>query len=141
MNNKQSKMRLCDFMLIGLTIITLASSIQLEVTQCSSVSWVWFHLIIATAFIALIVWHLYLHFQNRNWFKMLSLQKKPVTRWLGIFCILTIISAIIAFLQWLTVYSHTTIGGIHGKIGFIFIALCIAHTIKRLKSPILKKQR
>lgn len=140
MKNKLSKMRLCDWGLIGLTIVTLASSIQLESTHCTSVSWVWFHILIATFFIVLIGWHLYLHFQQRNWVKMLKVQKSPVTRLLGIFCVLTIFSAIIAFLQWINVYSHTIAGGIHGKIGFLFIVICIAHTIKRIKSPILKNK-
>lgn len=134
-------MRRCDWILIGLTIITLASSIQLEITHCYLVSWVWSHVIIATIFIVLIGWHLYLHFQRRNWVKMLRIQKSPVTRWLGIFCLLTIISAIIAFLQWVNVHSHTIAGGLHGKIGFIFIAICIAHTIKRIKIPILKNNK
>ena len=138
MKNKLSKMRLCDWLLIGLTILSLASSIQLEFTHCTSISWVWSHVIIATSFIVLIGWHLYLHFQRRNWVKMLRVQKSPVTRMLGIFCILTIISAIIAFIKWVNVYSHTIAGGIHGKIGFLFLAICIAHTIKRIKSPILK---
>lgn len=139
--NKLSKMKLCDWVLIAATIVTLASSIQLEVTGSRLIPWVWIHIFIATVFIILIAWHLYLHFQWRNWVKMILKQKSPVTRWLGLFYILTIITALIAIIEWFCTYSHSTIGGIHGKIGFIFVAIVIGHTIKRLKSPVLKRKR
>lgn len=139
--NKLSKMRICDLTLIGLTVVTLASSIQLEITHCGSACWVWVHVIAVTAFILLIGWHLYLHFQNRNWVKMIYAQRSPVTRWLAVFCVLTVISAIIALIHWVCSDSHSTIGGIHGKIGLGFIAFCIGHTIKRIKSPVLRKKK
>lgn len=139
--NKLSKMRICDLTLIGLTVVTLASSIQLEITHCGSAGWVWVHVIAATAFISLIGWHLYLHFQKRNWVTMICAQKSPVTRWLAMFCILTVIFAIIALIHWEGTDSHSTIGGVHGKIGLGFIAFCIGHMIKRIKSPVLRKKK
>lgn len=141
MMNKLSKMRLCDWILVGVTIVTLASSIQLEITESSMAGWVWAHVIVSTVFIVLIGWHLYLHFQWRNWVRRISAQKSPVTRWLGLFCCLTLITAIVAFFHWICSYTHSAIGGVHGKIGFVFIALCIGHTVKRLKSPVLKKNK
>ncbi|MDE5880892.1 MAG: hypothetical protein K2H60_04115 [Muribaculaceae bacterium] len=139
--NKIAKMRFCDWALIVLTIVTLVSSIQLEATGSNSIMWVWLHILIATLFITLIGWHLFLHFKWRNWFNNLWRQKSPVTRWLGIFYFLTALSALVALCHWLVTYTHSTIGGIHGKIGFIFIALAIGHTVKRIKSPILTTKK
>lgn len=134
--NKIAKMRSCDWTLIALTIVTLASSVQLEATGSLSIIWVWLHILIATLFIVLIGWHLFLHFKWKNWFNKLWRQKSPVTRWLGIFYFLTILSAIVALCHWLGTYTHS-----HGKNGFIFIAIAIGYTVKRIKSPILTPKK
>ena len=85
------KLRLCDWMLVFATAFILASGIQLEVTDSSSIAWVSIHIIIGSLFFANIVWHLYLHFGRKSWVQ------------------------------------------IHGKISFVFIALAIGHTVKRIK--------
>lgn len=139
--NKSIKLRLCDWSLIPATLVILASGIQLEATEGKSVFAVWFHIVVGICFFVLIGWHLYLHYRWSNWAQKLMKQKSPVNRWLAIFCALTLISAVIATVHWLFYQYHTTLGGIHGKIGFIFIALCIGHLLKRIKSPVLKNKK
>lgn len=130
---KAEKLRLCDWILVFATVFILGSGLQLEVTDSCNVIWVWIHVIIGSLFFANIVWHLYLHFGWKSWIQRLRKQKSPVTRWLAIFALLTLISAFIALFHWLGTYTHSPIGGIHGKIGFIFLALAIGHTVKRIK--------
>lgn len=130
---KITKLRICNWLLATLTLITLASSLQLEALPCRCPFWVWTHIAIASIFMSLIVWHIYLHFGWKSWFSRFRTQKSPVTRWLAIFGTLTLLSAAIALTHWFTDYSHSSIGGVHGKIGFIFIILTIGHTIKRIK--------
>ncbi len=130
---KKYKLRLCDWTLAVLMISILASGIQLEVIDSRSVAWVWIHVIIGCLFFADIVWHLYLHFGWKSWVQRLRKQKSPVTRWLAVFALLTIISALVALFHWIGTYTHSPIGGIHGKLGFVFIALAIGHTVKRIK--------
>lgn len=129
---KAKQLKSCDRLLLIITILMLASSIQLEATAGRSVWWVWIHIIVGCCFFANIIWHLYLHFGRKSWIERLRKQKSPVTRLLAIFGLLTIISAIAAFFLWVGPQTHTSPGGWHGKIGFIFIALAIGHTIKRI---------
>lgn len=130
---KDEKLRLCDWMLVFATVFILASSIQLEVTDSRTIIWVLIHIIIGSLFFANIVWHLYLHFGWKSWVQRLRKQKSPVTRWLTVFALLTLISAFIALFHWIGTYTHSPIGGIHGKIGFVFLIIVIGHTAKRIK--------
>lgn len=130
---KAEKLRLCSWMLIYATALVLASGIQLEVTDSRNIIWVLIHMIIGSLFFANIVWHLYLHFGWKSWIQKLRKQKSPVTRWLAIFALLTIISTFVALFHWIGSYTHSPVGAIHGKIGFVFLALAIGHTIKRIK--------
>ncbi len=131
--SKVEKLRLCDWMLVFTTALILASSLQLEVTDSRSIVWVLIHVIIGCLFFSNIVWHLYLHFGWKSWIQRLLKQKSPVTRWLAIFALLTIISTFVALFHWIGSYTHSPVGAIHGKIGFVFLALAIGHTIKRIK--------
>lgn len=130
---KGEKLKQCDWMLVFATTFILASGIQLEATDSRSITWVWIHVIIGCLFFANIIWHLYLHFGWKSWVQRLRKQKSPVTRCLAVFALLAIISAIVALFHWVGIYIHSPIGGIHGKIGFVFLALAIGHTVKRIK--------
>ena len=129
---KAKKLKICDWLLLVSIVVMLASSIQLEATGSRAVIWVWLHIIIGYLFFANIIWHLYLHFGWKSWLQKFRKRKTPATRWLAIFALLTIISALVAFFHWVGSYIHSPIGGLHGKIGFIFIAIAIGHTVKRI---------
>lgn len=131
--SKIEKLRLCDWVLVFATAFILASGIQLEVTDSRSIAWVLIHIIIGSLFFSNMVWHLYLHFGWKSWIQRLQKQKSPVTRWLAIFALLTIISTFVALFHWIGTYTHSPVGAIHGKIGFVFITLAIGHTVKRIK--------
>ncbi len=130
---KAKKLRLCDWMLAFATAFILASSTQLEITDSRNIMWVWIHVIIGNLFFANIAWHLYLHFSWKSWIKRLRKQKSQVTRWLAVFALLTIISGIVAIFHWIGTYAHSPVGGIHGKIGFVFLIIAICHTVTRIK--------
>ncbi len=136
---KAKKLKLCDWLLLAATAMMLASSIQLEVTGSRDPMWVWQHIIIGCCFFANIIWHLHLHFGWKSWIQKLHKQKSSVTRWLVVFTLLAIISAIVAFFHWMDSYTHSSLGGVHGKIGFMFLVLAIGHTIRRIK--FFKKNR
>ena len=112
-------------------IVTLASSIQLEASDNRSTTFVWFHAIIASVFIGFVVYHIKLHFGWNRWLFKFSKLKSRVTHILWWITLITIISAIIAFVHWSLTYTHSPIGGVHGKIGFLMILIAISHTIKR----------
>lgn len=129
---KITKLRICDWSLLVVTILMLASSIQQE-GWWLGMGFVWAHIVLGILFFLLIGWHLQLHFQWKNWFVRLKQQKSHVTKWLAVFCALTLLTAIVATVHVLNTLQHTTIGGVHGKFGFIFIALAIGHAVKRIK--------
>lgn len=137
---KVTKLRLCDWLLLITMLLMLVSSIHLEGTGSSGLWWVWIHIIVGCCFFVNIVWHLSLHFGWKSWIHKLQKQKSPVTRWLAILALLTIISAIVAVMHWVDSYTHSSIGGVHGKIGFAFIVFAIGHTIKRINFYKFKKK-
>ncbi len=133
MINKQQKLKVCDWILLIVTVLILLSSIQLEIIAGSSITWVWMHIIVGTMFFVLIGWHLQLHFQWRNWFLLLCKQKLKNTKWLTIIGILTIITAVMSTIGWIISPDHSKIGAVHGKFGFLFIVFILWHIFRRLK--------
>lgn len=127
------KLKVCDWTLLVFTALILASGIQLEATGSSSVAWVWVHIVVGTFFMALSLWHVYLHFGASNWFSRFHKLKSPVTRILWWITLLTLVTAVITAVHWLTSFTHSSIGGVHGKLGFLMIFLCICHIVKRVK--------
>lgn len=137
MNNK-SKSKVCNLCLIAVGALTLLSSIQMEVCGgkglwgLSFTTFMYLHCGLGTLMFILVAEHLYLHFGNKNWItKMKSLKKQ--TKWLcTIFAVLLPIS-VVAFVRIVTFPTHTPIGAAHGKIGFLFLILCVLHTAWRWK--------
>lgn len=129
---KLTKLKICDWLLLVVSVLMLASSIQLE-GWWLGMSFIWTHIAVGIVFFLLIGYHLQLHFNWQNWFVRLKQQKSKVTKWLAAFGALTLLTAIIATIHMFRTWQHSAIGGWHGKIGFVFLALAICHMIKRLK--------
>lgn len=127
-----TKLKICNWSLLITSLLILVSSIQLEITGNRSALFLWGHVIIGVIFVVLVLSHIFLHFKATNWFLKFNKIKKPVTRILWYIFLLTIILGIATLIHWLITYSHTALGGIHGKFGFLMILFAIGHTIKRL---------
>lgn len=120
-------------MLLAVAVVMLASSLQLEVIAGQSMWWVWVHIVSGTLFLVLILWHLQLHFQWRNWFRLLWKQRSANMKWLTAVGILTFVTALVATAGWIASPEHSKIGAVHGKLGFLFIALAVWHTARRFR--------
>ena len=131
--SKLKKLRLCDFMLLAVAVVMLASSLQLEVIAGQSMLWVWVHIVSGTLFLGVIFWHLQLHFQWRNWLRLLWKQRSANMKWLTVVGILTFVTALVATAGWIASPEHSKIGAVHGKLGFLFIALAVWHTARRFR--------
>ncbi len=128
---KNKRLRLCAWTLALLGIASLVSSVQLEMCE-GRVAWaVWLHVALCLLLMCGVGVHIFLHFQFRNWWKCFGMLKSHVTRVLGVFCAFTFVTGAMALVQWLVHQSHSGIGAVHGKIGFVFLLLCIGHAIKR----------
>ena len=132
---KINKLRLCNASLMIVAIFMLISSIQMEALAGDSLLGISFktltfiHAGIGMLMFALVAWHLYLHFGDLGW--ITKLQKSPrLTKALAIFGALTLSSGIFILAYMLINFEHNAFGGIHGKIGFVFIALCVIHIYK-----------
>lgn len=132
MSNKLKKLRFCNYSLLAITILTLLSSIQLEATGSSSALWVWIHMLVATIFLGLTVWHISLHFKS-NWISAVFHGRKGAIKVLTIIGIIVVISAITATVHWFLTGEHSPVGAVHGKIGFLFLLLITIHAIKHHK--------
>ena len=130
---KITKLKICDWSLLILTIAILTSGIQLEATHSSGLTSVWIHIITGLSFACLVAYHIYLHFGNSNWFSKIHNQKNQLTRILWWVSLITFITGIIASVHWLTTFNHAPIGGVHGKLGFLMVLLSMGHIIKRIK--------
>lgn len=128
-----TKLRICDITLLLLTIVIFASGMQLEINPDGQHIRVWIHIIVGSVFIGTIFWHVGLHRkphrkQTRHEHNRHA-HRDPL---LGPLFFFTLLSGIIATCHWIGTYIHSTIGGIHGKIGFLFIIAIILH-VYRLK--------
>lgn len=130
---KTKQIKLCDWGLMACTIAMFGSSIQMEITAGSLLFWVWVHILLGLLFFGLITWHLQLHFQWRNWFRLLWSSKSSNMKWLTVISILTLLTSIIATAGWLSSPDHSMIGAVHGKLGFLFVALAAWHIIRRIR--------
>lgn len=126
MTNK-TKFKICDWSLLFLTVVILASGMQLEINPTGASVWVWAHIVLGIMFIVGIFWHINLH---KSGYK----KRKPNSGdiWhkhtlMVIFFLLTLLSGVIATFHWIGSYHHSTLGGVHGKFGFLFIIAVILH--------------
>lgn len=132
---KNQQLRLCNASLMIVAVFMLISSIQMEALAGDSLWGISFetltfiHAGIGMVMFSLVAWHLYLHFGDLGW--ITKLQKSPrSTKALAIFGALTLSSGIFILAYMLTYFQHNLVGAIHGKIGFVFIALCGIHIYK-----------
>ncbi len=130
---KITKLKICDWCLLILTIAILTSGIQLEATHSCGLTSVWIHIITGLLFACLVTYHIYLHFGYSNWFSKIHNQKNQLTRILWWVSLITLIIGIIASVHWLITFNHAPIGGVHGKLGFLMVLLSMGHIIKRIK--------
>lgn len=130
---KIAKLKICDWSLLFLTIAILISGIQLEATHSEGLTSVWIHIIVGILFMCMAAYHTFLHFGHCNWFAKFHKSKSHVTRILWWVSLITFITGIIASVHWLATFVHAPIGGLHGKAGFLMIALSAGHMIKRMK--------
>ncbi len=130
---KVKKIKICNWILIFTLALILASGIQLEACGSKISLAVWLHIFCGIIFLSLCAWHIFLHFGTQNWFTRFSKSKKVPVKILWWLSLLTLLSGIITFIHWLTTFTHSPIGGIHGKIGLLMLAFAIGHIVKRRK--------
>lgn len=130
---KAIKLKICNLSLLPLTIAIPASGIQLEATHSDGLTPVLIHIVVGLLFMSFAIYHVYLHFGKSNWFSKMRRQKSPVTRILWWVALITLITGVIATIHWLSTFTHSPIGGVHGKFGFLMIILAIGHICKRIK--------
>lgn len=140
---KITKLKICNSTLIVTGVLTLASSVQMEVCGGSSIAGISFptlmcvHFASGTLMFLCVFLHLHLHFGTRNWLSKIKRLPKRPTRILCVLFAIMIITSLLALVHTVPQFTHNPVGAIHGKIGFLFLIFCMAHTVKRL--PWLKK--
>lgn len=127
---KKTMLELCDWSLLFLTVVILASGVQLEINPTGANVWVWAHIVIGTLFISGIFWHISLHKSGKKRVEPKARNHRNKHVVMGIFFLLTLLSGVVATSHWIGSYLHSTIGGVHGKFGFLFIIAVIFHIAK-----------
>lgn len=131
--NNATKLKVCDGWLGRILILILASGIQLEVTSGRYAWSVWVHIVLGIILTVLSCYHIYLHYRTGNWFSRFSKNKNFVTKILWWIFLLTSVTGIIATFVWIDGQSHSHIGAVHGKIGFLMVILGIVHAVRHLR--------
>ena len=130
---------MADIALLLVAIVVLVSSIQMEVTGgepfmgMSFMTYTILHIVLAVSMMLLIAYHLYLHFNWKNWIEKLRQTPKKQTRVLAVLAGLVLLTGVASLVDFMIHLQHTPLGGLHGKIGFIFMIIAIGHTLKRKK--------
>ena len=134
---KANKLKICNIALLLVALPMLISSIQMEVSGGKTLGifefaeYMAIHAVLGLVMIVFLLTHLYLHFGWQNWpQKIKNLKNKP-TELLCAFFLLMLVSGIVSLLHNVASMNHSIIGAIHGKIGFVFLSICIGHIIKR----------
>lgn len=136
--NKRSKLKVCNLLLIIFTVLMFASSIQMEVCGgeglwgLSFSAWMYFHCTLGILMLLLVIEHLYLHFGKSNWLTKAKGLKRQ-TKWLSVIFSVLLVISVVVFVHIIVLTEHSSIGAVHGKIGFLFLLFCIGHTTKRWK--------
>lgn len=138
---KVSQLGICNRLLPWTGACVLVTSVGLEATGCRVAWTVWLHAAISAAFLALALWHLYLHFGAAGWIGRLLRLPSRVTRYLALFGLLTLVSAVAAGVHRAAAHVHVPLGGIHGKIGLVFLVLAAVHTAGRRRFYAAKRSR
>ena len=95
--------------------------------------WVILHLIAVLAMTGLVCWHLRMNWGRiSGWAKKFTGKASGASKALAILIAFTALTGLAAIPQWMF-HGHSTVGGIHGKIGFLFILVCLIHTIRHRK--------
>ena len=95
---KKSKLRLCDWSLLFLTIAIFASGIQLEINPAGATIWVWAHIVIGILFFCGIFWHIGLHKSGKKRVESKNKNRRNRHAVMGVFFLLTLLSGIIGTL-------------------------------------------
>ena len=128
---KLTKLKICNRSLLLATFAVLISGIELEAIKSSSSLSVWIHIILGLLFMGFVCIHIYLHFGKSNWFARFSKLRSQATRILWWLTLITLITGIATTVRWIVTNSHSPLGGIHGKFGFLLLILSIFHIVKR----------
>lgn len=90
------------------------------------------HLIVCVPMLLFVGVHLWANCGKiTQWFAKIRRQKAQI-QWLFWLSVLTFVSGVAAMVVYFS-HGHTPVGGIHGKLGFVALALMIWHTYRRLK--------
>ena len=137
---KKTQSKICNWSLLVLVILMLASGIQMEASFGADFLGIPFpvymfvHVVIAIMMTAAVIWHIWLHFSWKEWVKRFSSLKRTDTKILAVVAVLVLVSGIVALIVLLfNGMQHGTVGGVHGKIGFGFVTLGIYHIIRRIR--------
>lgn len=130
---KITRLKICNWSLLFLSVAILISGIQLEATHCMGQTSVWIHIAVGLLFMLISACHIFLHFGYSNWLAKFHRQKSHATRILWWVALVTLISGVIATFHWTSTFSHAPIGGVHGKFGFLMMIISAGHICRRLK--------
>lgn len=132
--NTNAKLKICNKWLGCTVILILASGIQLEATYGKYEWSVWIHIVLGIFLTVLSLCHIYFHYKLSNWFSRFAKNRNNATRILWWTFLLTVASGIAASLHWILDPTHSSLGGIHGKIGFLMVLASIIHIVKHKKN-------
>ena len=130
--NKRGKLKCCNYALLVCLLPVLATGIILECGVAGR-AFVLVHVVLAVSMMSLAAYHLYLHVGSKGWWQRVKKLKSHATRLLVRVAMLAAASGLVALVAWLFCRQHTSIGGLHGVIGFFFLFIAAGHTLKRWK--------
>ena len=128
--NAAANLKRCNRWLGITLLLTLISGIQLEATSGRYAWTVWLHIALGIILTILSLYHIHLHYRSGNWFARFARNRNIVTKILWWVFLLTAITGIAASIMWADGFSHTHLGAVHGKIGFLMVVLGIIHAVR-----------
>ena len=137
--NKKRNLKVCNLCLIAVATMVLVSSVQMEICggkgvgELSFSTMMYIHSFLGILMFVIVGYHLYLHLGKKHWITKVSKLSDRHTKWLCVVFAIMLILSTFVFVHVHLLMEHSIIGAVHGKIGFLFLAFCVGHTVRRWK--------
>ena len=136
---KKTRLRICNYSLLVSMLLVSVTAIAMLVVGSLRETLAQLHAAFGLVAVALVYWHIRLHFGKDKWGDKIKRLKSHVTRRLFLIAALAFLSAVIVAVSFLVGLDIPVLRHIHGLVGGIFLLFSFGHALKR-KSFFIKKK-
>lgn len=136
---KKKFLLICNRSLLSVMPVAVASGVLLEwLHGCpfcgiGNAVWTWLHVVMSGTLLVLVLWHVHLNWHHAGrWYRRFREHRSMGFKCMAVFFLLAALTGLVSVPLWLS-HGHSGIGGLHGKIGYVWALFALGHTIRHRK--------